>query len=90
MMTSQEISESKHQVAPLPLRVDIASRENIEAILQLDDILMVLDFSEKRKFISEDPRLVSVGLAELDDDPSIEVWRGEGAVTCNSRGRISW
>ena len=90
MMTSQEISESKHQVAPLPLRVDIASRENIEAILQLDDILMVLDFSEKRKFISKDPRLVSVGLTELEIDPSIEVWRGDGIVTCNNRGRISW
>ena len=90
MMTPQVISESINQVDSLPLRVDVASRRDLEAILQQDDVLMVLDFSEKRKFISKDPRLVSVGLTELEIDPSIEVWRGDGTVTCNNRGRISW
>jgi chorismate lyase/3-hydroxybenzoate synthase len=89
-MVRETFSGAHNQTPAAPLKIELASAEDINSILQHDDVLMMVNFSGKTTVDLDDPRQISVGLVTLGNSLPIEVWRGRGQVTSHREGRINW
>jgi len=89
-MHQQNHIKSHDHTFPVPLTVELVPVGDLPALLQRDDVLMVVNYSGETRIDQQDPRQVAVGLEALGNSASVEVWRGSGPVTCNRKGRICW
>ncbi len=90
MTTRETFSGVNNHTRETPLKIELASAEDINSILQNDDVLMAVNFSSKTAVDRDDPRLISVGLDTLGNSLPVEVWHGTGQVTSHREGRINW